>query len=341
MLPPHPQHARRRTVRTGDVPRARRRGAAAAPEGRRGITGPARGSRSRGRRVAGERAARPCRTPTRPGGRGRPHRRCPPGRARAAHHTTFDTHNNRMCSASPLATLRDGRHRGGVTNHPDATACTDRPVLRVARAPHVAHALHTRYVPWPGGRSAAPDPAHAPARADRGGAIGQEDGTACAYRADVTAQGPVNGTTVAVLLGRHEAPSRRLVLCWLREQARRIADGLDPDPAVHWAGDGTLVHLPGQPADVPTELRRWCEDGERQEAASARLAEGLSFRLTTADHTGTYALRAWPVGVTSPRPGRPPLTYVRWPHQPPPWAPGPRSGTPGPRRGAGTPSLLR
>ncbi|WP_202917899.1 hypothetical protein [Streptomyces taklimakanensis] len=236
-----------------------------------------------------------------------------------------------------------------MTNHPDSTARTDRPVLHAGRAGHLLHeplAPRARHVPGTGARPAGPDPA--PPRpggvllAGRGGATGSQDTTTRAYRADVTAQGPVNGTTVTVLLGSHEAPSRRLVLRWLGEQARRVADGLDPDPsATHWVTDGTLVPLPRRPADVPTELRRWCADEERQETASTRLAEGLPFRLTVADHTGTYTLRAWPVGVTAPRPARPPLTYVRWPHQPPPWSSEPRAGTLAPRRTTGAPSHLR
>ena len=114
------------------------------------------------------------------------------------------------------------------------------------------------------------------------------------YRVDVTAEGPVNGATVAVSLGSRMAPSRWLALRWLREQALRIADGLDPDPAAHWAAGRVLDPVPARLADAPTELRRWCEDEERQRAAADRLAEGLPFLLTAADHTGRYALCARP-----------------------------------------------
>ena len=132
------------------------------------------------------------------------------------------------------------------------------------------------------------------------------------YRAEAVAVGAVNGGTVAVQLGSHEAASRRLVLRWLREQARRIADGLDPDPrTADWAAGGALVPLPELTADVPAELRRWCADEERQRAAADRLAEGLPFLLTAADHTGRYALHAWPVGVAAPHPGTSPLARAR------------------------------
>ncbi|GAA2449186.1 hypothetical protein [Streptomyces macrosporus] len=152
---------------------------------------------------------------------------------------------------------------------------------------------------------------------------GRERETARSYRAEVVAEGPVNGTTVAVPLGHHSASDRRLALRWLREQARRIADGLDPEPSAHWIPAGTLGRVPERLPDVPTELRRWCEDEERQWAAYDLLARGLAFHLTVADHTGSYALRAWPVGVTTPALGTSPLVYARRAHQPPSWSPEP------------------
>ncbi|SEQ47223.1 hypothetical protein [Streptomyces radiopugnans] len=196
-----------------------------------------------------------------------------------------------------------------------------------------------RHLPCPGVRPAVPGPARAVLRP------GRWDGRVRAYRADVTAEGPVGGVPVAVLLGRYTGPSGGLALRWLRGQARRIADGLDPDPVTaRWAAEGTLGRVPDRPgrsADVPAELRRWCADEERQRAAAERLAQGLSFRLTAADHTGSYALRVWPVGVVVPRSGTSPLTYVRWPHQLPPWSPEPRPAAASPHRGAGSHPLSR
>ncbi|MCC5033910.1 hypothetical protein DMH02_011905 [Streptomyces sp. WAC 00631] len=122
---------------------------------------------------------------------------------------------------------------------------------------------------------------------------------ACVYWSEATAEGPVNGRTVAVRLGGYAAPTRRLALRWLRAQAHRIADGLDPDPAEPWAGEGVLCPVPERYADAPAELRRWAADELRQQAAALRLAEGLPFRLTAADHTGRYSLLARPVAVTA------------------------------------------
>ncbi|MBN3931700.1 hypothetical protein IQ279_19040 [Streptomyces verrucosisporus] len=125
-----------------------------------------------------------------------------------------------------------------------------------------------------------------------------------AYRAEAVAVGAVSGGTVAVHLGACEAVDRHRVVDWLREQARRIADGLDPDPrTARWAPGGALVPLPDGPAeaagpdDAPAELRRWCGDEERQRAACELLARGAPFHLAVADHTGTYVLSARPVGA--------------------------------------------
>ncbi|MGY1454284.1 hypothetical protein [Streptomyces sp. SS8] len=131
-----------------------------------------------------------------------------------------------------------------------------------------------------------------------------------AYRAEAVAVGAVNGGTVAVHLGAYEAADRRRVLDWLREQARRIADGLDPDPrTARWAPGGALVPLPDGPAEAdgsagaaeaPAELRRWHGDEERQRAACELLARGAPFHLAVADRTGTYVLSARPVGTAVP-----------------------------------------
>lgn len=143
-------------------------------------------------------------------------------------------------------------------------------------------------------------------RSHPGGGGGGEAARLPAYRAEAVAVGAVNGGTVAVQLGACEAADRRRVLDWLRGQARRIADGLDPDPrTARWAPGGALVLLPegpagaDGPADAPAELRRWCGNEERQRAASELLARGAPFHLAVADRTGTYVLSARPVGTAA------------------------------------------
>ncbi|MFJ7996925.1 hypothetical protein ACIQ7D_07155 [Streptomyces sp. NPDC096310] len=65
------------------------------------------------------------------------------------------------------------------------------------------------------------------------------------YHVTVVCEGPVNGTGVRVVLAARQAASPEFALSFLRHQARRIADGLDPDPGAGWAPPGTLV--PVQP----------------------------------------------------------------------------------------------
>ncbi|MEV3871445.1 hypothetical protein [Streptomyces sp. NPDC049906] len=134
------------------------------------------------------------------------------------------------------------------------------------------------------------------------------------YRALVLAEGPVAGTggRGRVVLGTFSSPHPGRVLRWLRRQAVRVANGLDPDPV-------TAPHLvvralrpdpapcAGYPDDVPTALRDWAHrDGCRNEARR-QLTSGEPFLLVSGDHTGWYALTAWPVAD----PGRVPPGHFR------------------------------
>lgn len=132
-----------------------------------------------------------------------------------------------------------------------------------------------------------------------------------AYWAEATGEGPVRGKAVLVRLGGETLRNRRLALLWLRGQAQRIADGLDPDPydSCGWLrrtreNDQTerrvikATTAPNLP-DVPTALRAWCDDDARQDQAAAALAAGGPVLLTVADHTGTYYLSAWPVALAA------------------------------------------
>jgi hypothetical protein len=127
------------------------------------------------------------------------------------------------------------------------------------------------------------------------------------YRAEAHAQGPVAGTArqEGFLLGDFTSPYPGRVLRWLRRQALRIADGLDPDPC-GTPHRGALRPDPGAlfpgPGDVPAELRDWAAgEGHRLEARRL-LTAGRPFLLLAADHTGRYALTAWPVHVKGPAP---------------------------------------
>ncbi|MFI6699581.1 hypothetical protein ACIBJC_11500 [Streptomyces sp. NPDC050509] len=137
------------------------------------------------------------------------------------------------------------------------------------------------------------------------------------YRLTVICEGPVNGAWVRVVLAARQAAGPDRALSFLRCQARRIADGLDPDPWSLWAPPGTLVPV-GPPApDVPTELRCWCDDFVAQEKAWNQLLAGTAFTFRAADHSGVYLLTAVPVPTyhpspPAPRPGRRRHRKPRW-----------------------------
>jgi hypothetical protein len=120
------------------------------------------------------------------------------------------------------------------------------------------------------------------------------------YWAEVHADGPMVGThRERFSLGTFSSPYPGRVLRWLRAQALRIADGLDPDPGTA-ACPLALRPDPAAPVrhlgDAPTELRDWASgDGRRLEARRV-LADGRPFLFVSADYTGWYALIAWPAG---------------------------------------------
>ncbi|MGF0167024.1 hypothetical protein [Streptomyces koyangensis] len=100
-----------------------------------------------------------------------------------------------------------------------------------------------------------------------------------------------------VFLGGAVAPTRRLVLRWLRNQAFRLAGGLDPPPDVPWAPTGTLRRIPAAALDAPGALRGWAASIERQDDAGERLAHGEPFVFTVTDAAGWYRLTARPLLV--------------------------------------------
>ncbi|MGW9364984.1 hypothetical protein ACWG43_14135 [Streptomyces albidoflavus] len=100
-------------------------------------------------------------------------------------------------------------------------------------------------------------------------------------------------------LGGTVAPIRCLALRWLRGQAVRIADGLDPDPDSAWAPPGTLWPTTQDSSDAPSQLRSWAADLGVQEAASRCLADGVPYGFLARDASGWYRLYARPVRILS------------------------------------------
>ncbi|MFD3974846.1 hypothetical protein [Streptomyces cyaneofuscatus] len=101
----------------------------------------------------------------------------------------------------------------------------------------------------------------------------------------------------SVRLGGTVAPTRRLALRWLRRQARRFADALDPDPYTPWIPACALHPVSsGGPHDAPAELRAWAGSFREQDYALLRLADGLPYEFVARDALTWYGLVVRPVG---------------------------------------------
>ncbi|MEV7087649.1 hypothetical protein AB0O07_17395 [Streptomyces sp. NPDC093085] len=141
------------------------------------------------------------------------------------------------------------------------------------------------------------------------------------YNVTVVCEGPtVDGTLVRVVLAARQAVTADAALAFLRQQARRIANGLDPGPGAGWAPRGTLTPVWSPDPDVPTRLRLWCHTPQAQKAARERLLAGAEFRLSADDFSERYTLRALPVPVPPYRrpPYRPQPAHILPRHAQPP-----------------------
>ncbi|GAA4782487.1 hypothetical protein GCM10023329_35620 [Streptomyces sanyensis] len=124
------------------------------------------------------------------------------------------------------------------------------------------------------------------------------------YWAEVRAEGPVYGTgeTVQHVLGTTQSISPVLALRWLRGEALRIADRLDPDPLrsmwVQPAIRAATVPVP----DCPAELRAWATDPDRQREAREHIKDGHPLFITVPDADCTYTLSVWPVRLPADEP---------------------------------------
>jgi hypothetical protein len=130
-----------------------------------------------------------------------------------------------------------------------------------------------------------------------------------AYHAMVFAEGAVVGSDhrAGVTLGTFGSDYPGRVLRWLRHQALRVADGLDPYPSAAVPSSALCPDRAGHPqypgggppvpGDVPTVLRGWAHDHGPRNDARRKLMSGEPFLLVSADHTGRYAFTAWPVGT--------------------------------------------
>ncbi|MER8230453.1 hypothetical protein [Streptomyces sp. NPDC094049] len=116
-----------------------------------------------------------------------------------------------------------------------------------------------------------------------------------AYVGEVYAVGPIAGTWLPTTysLGRFESISPKLVLRWLRGEALRLADRLDPDPArVARLPPFTYRVAPPGPhcADA---LRDWATGEDAAVHARETLRIRSPLRLTFTDLDCAYILSVW------------------------------------------------
>ncbi|GAA2984896.1 hypothetical protein [Streptomyces fulvorobeus] len=134
------------------------------------------------------------------------------------------------------------------------------------------------------------------------------------YRCEVRAEGLVYGTgrTLPYVLGTFRTISPVLALRWIRSEARRIADRLDPDPRQS-AWVRPFMRVPHVPVpDGPTGLRAWADDPHSERVARERIKSGDPLSVVIPDMDCRYTLSVWPemeptrVRLHQPRPGRQP-----------------------------------
>ncbi|WP_340558593.1 hypothetical protein [Streptomyces sp. GSL17-111] len=130
------------------------------------------------------------------------------------------------------------------------------------------------------------------------------------YRCAVLAEGLVygTGTSAPYILGAFHTLSPVLALRWLRAQALRIADRLDPDPhRTAWVRP--FMRMPTVPApDAPTLLRAWAAASAGRGPAREHLKAGRPLSATFPDADCTYTLSIHPARSLCGVPSRtPPL----------------------------------
>ncbi len=122
------------------------------------------------------------------------------------------------------------------------------------------------------------------------------------YWCEVRAEGRVHGTgqLAQYVLGTFRTISPMLALRWLRGEALRIADRLDPDPRRSpWAQPYREAPT-GLAPDGPTGLRMWCADNGDRRAARERIKGGEPLLVAVQDVDCRYTLSVWPVRTATP-----------------------------------------
>ncbi|MEU9707453.1 hypothetical protein AB0E21_02370 [Streptomyces sp. NPDC047967] len=126
------------------------------------------------------------------------------------------------------------------------------------------------------------------------------------YRAEVRADGPVYGTgeSAQYVLGTYQTFSPVLALRWLRGEALRIADRLDPDPRrSNWVQWTMFVQVAPVP-DCPDELRLWADEFD-EPTARKQIKSGHPLFERFPDTDCAYSLSVWPVPLPANGPHQP------------------------------------
>lgn len=134
---------------------------------------------------------------------------------------------------------------------------------------------------------------------------------------------------VRFFLGGTLAPTRHLALRWLRGQAHRLADGLDPDPRTAKVSAGALRPVPAYAGDAPAELRRWATGLAEQGRAVEQLGASPTYLFVAREEAAWYLLTARPLLTSPPAPTpaaapSPPSAHVCASPPPPASPPRPR-----------------
>ncbi|MCX2968893.1 MULTISPECIES: hypothetical protein [Streptomyces] len=122
------------------------------------------------------------------------------------------------------------------------------------------------------------------------------------YWTQVVGEGAVRGDWVAVVLGACQTRTPDGALNWLRAQAWRLADRLEPEPGgAWWAPPGALRPRPDSDGDagVSGRMRAWVLEPGRQRAALGALIACRPLDVVFGDVTARYVLRARPVSLPS------------------------------------------
>ncbi len=108
-----------------------------------------------------------------------------------------------------------------------------------------------------------------------------------------------------IVLGRHRAWTPRLAVRWLRGQAARLADALDPAPGRGpFPAAALRPVLDGSP-DPGGAFRAWLADDGLQEQQLASLRSGRNIGVTVRDAELLYSLSAQPIPVDALQPWAP------------------------------------